>query len=282
MDIHDDGGSIHVMVNPTQPCALCGLDVGKKPVIDTYQGEEKFFCCQGCARVYRVAFENGMLEDVIYKRGDETRRIKSAFTFSGETAYISLGGMWCAGCAVAAENVLRRQTGILGVDISFAAERGRIQFDPQRANLKAALETLHQIGYEPRLLTDKTEQQAERRQENILLQLITAQAFGMQVMVIYLGFLYSAYHHGQFDSLDVRRLQYLVWFLATPVLFFSSSSILKGAWRALRARTATMDTLVSLGLVGAYGYSVYITLHGGGEVYFDSVTMITTFVMLGR
>jgi cation transport ATPase len=43
-----------------------------------------------------------------------------------------------------------------------------------------------------------------------------------------------------------------------------------------------MDTLVTLGTLSAYGYSVYVTLTGSGETYFDSVAMITTFVMLGR
>jgi heavy metal translocating P-type ATPase len=270
------------MVIASQSCALCGLDVGRNPVIETFHGEEQHFCCQGCARVYRIALENDMLEQVIYKQAKETQKTKSSLTLPGETAYFSLGGMWCAGCAVAAENILKRQTGIQGVNISFAAERGRVQFDPQQTNLNAALEALHQLGYQPRLLTDKTEQQAERRQEKTLLQLIATLAFGMQVMGLYLEFLYSAYNLGQFDSPEVRRLQYMVWFLATPVLFFGGSSILKGAWRALRAHTATMDTLVSLGLLAAYGYSVYITLQGDGEAYFDSVAMITTFVMLGR
>ena len=45
---------------------------------------------------------------------------------------------------------------------------------------------------------------------------------------------------------------------------------------------ALVDTLVSLGTLSAYGYSVYVTLTGGAEAYFDSVAMITTFVMLGR
>jgi Cu2+-exporting ATPase len=270
------------LVTTAGTCDLCGLNLPSRPVFRTIASEDKSFCCQGCAMVYQVAFENGILDQIATSDLPRQPNLKKAFQRSGETAYFSLGGMWCAGCAVAAENILRRQPGVQGVDISFAAERGRVQFDPQETNLNAALEILHKVGYQPRLLTDKTEGQGERRQENTLLQLITALAFGMQVMGLYLEFLYSAYHLGQYDLIDVRRFQYLVWFLATPVLFYGGSSILKGAWRALRARTATMDTLVSLGLLAAYGYSVYISLRGNGEVYFESVAMITTFVMLGR
>ena len=66
------------------------------------------------------------------------------------------------------------------------------------------------------------------------------------------------------------------------MLFVGGLSFMQGMWRAMRARTATMDTLVALGTISAYGYSVYVALTGSGEAYFDSVAMITTFVMLGR
>jgi len=125
-------------------------------------------------------------------------------------------------------------------------------------------------------------QGGERQQERTLLQLVVATSFGMQVMILYLVQLYPLYAAGQFDSPAARRMAYLVWALATPVVAWGGSSFLRGAWRALRARTATMDTLVALGTLSAYGYSVYVTLTGNGEAYFDSVAMITTFVMVGR
>ena len=66
------------------------------------------------------------------------------------------------------------------------------------------------------------------------------------------------------------------------MLLIGGISFLRGAWRALLARTATMDTLVTLGTVSAFGYSAYATFTGSGAAYFDSVAMITTFVMVGR
>ena len=107
-------------------------------------------------------------------------------------------------------------------------------------------------------------------------------AFGMQVMLLTLVHLYPAYANGNFDAPNIRSVQYLAWFLTTPVLFYGGLTFLRGAIRATRARSATMDTLVSLGTLSAYGYSVWFTLNGGGEVYFDSVVMITVFVGIGR
>jgi len=264
-----------------EPCDLCGLDITAAPVVQVFDGEAKHFCCQGCARVYQAAHENGMLDQVLAAPNRPTIK-REAVHRSGESAHFSIQGMWCAGCAVAAENVLKKMPGVQTADVSFAAELGRIQFNPQLANPTEILQTLDAFGYQARLVEDTTEKETTRQQERTLLQLITTAAFGMQVMLLYLVQLYHLYAFGQFDTPIVRQLQYLAWALATPALFYGGSSFLRGAWRALRARTATMDTLVSLGTLSAYGYSVYVTLTGGAEAYFDSVVMITTFIMLGR
>jgi heavy metal translocating P-type ATPase len=271
------------MVAGSAACALCGLKIDGPPVKRVFDGVEQLFCCEGCARVYQMAYENDMLDEVLPKPATKRPGFTDlVLTTGGESAYFALGGMWCAGCAVAAEHVLRNQPGIKSVDVSFAAERGRIQYDPSQADLEDVFQRLDGLGYRARLLTDAAEQREERVQQRVLLQLITAIAFGMQVMLLSIGRLYPLYHAGEYDTPEVRRLQFVMWVLATPVLFVGGSSFLRGAWRAVQARTATMDTLVTLGTLSAYTYSIYITLTGSGEVYFDSVTMITTFVMIGR
>jgi heavy metal translocating P-type ATPase len=270
------------LVNPAETCDLCGLKIGASPVIKTFDGGEKHFCCQGCARVYEVAHDNNMLDQLRPKPQTKSSLAQEFLLTSGQTAYFILDGMWCAGCAVTAEHVLRNQPGVKAVDVSFAAERGRLQYDPEQVNPADVLRNLDALGYQARLLTDSSEERTTRQQERIVLQLIVAAAFGMQVMLLYLVQLYPRYADGDFNSPEIRRLQYLVWALATPVLVYGGSSLLRGAWRSIRARTATMDTLVTLGTLSAYGYSIYVTLTGQGEAYFDSVSMITTFVMLGR
>jgi heavy metal translocating P-type ATPase len=190
--------------------------------------------------------------------------------------------MHCAGCAAAVENVLKKSSGVHDVDVSFAAEQGRLRYDPTRTDPDTVFQALKGTGYRARILSFEDRSKADKRQENTLLQLLGSVAFGMQVMLLYLVVLYPRYSANAFDSEEVRRVQYMVWALASPVVFFGGSSFLIGAWRGLRARTANMDTLVALGTLSAYGYSVYVTLTGRGEVYFDSVVMITTFIMLGR
>ena len=190
--------------------------------------------------------------------------------------------MWCTGCATAAEALLRHQPGVRNVDISFASERGRMSYDPAQTSASTLLARLDALGYQARVLSDRAQAGAERRLEGLLLQLIVAVAFGMQVMIIYLAFLYPRYGQGDYAGSEVRTLQYLAMGLTLPVLFVGGLSFLRGAWRALLARTATMDTLVALGTLSAFAYSTYVTISASGATYFDSATMITTFVMIGR
>jgi heavy metal translocating P-type ATPase len=152
----------------------------------------------------------------------------------------------------------------------------------KEADLNKALHALDTVINRDWLRSIPQEKHAIRKRQNILLQLLVASAFGMQVMLLYLLQLYPLYARGGAGSASVRNLEYLAWALTTPVLFIGGYSFLHGAWRALRAASVGMDTLVSLGTLSAYGYSVYNALEGQGEVYFDSVAMVTTFITLGR
>ncbi|MDH4137294.1 MAG: heavy metal translocating P-type ATPase metal-binding domain-containing protein, partial [Anaerolineae bacterium] len=119
-------------MNPAKTCDLCGLKIEGLPVIKNFDGAEKHFCCQGCARVYQVAHENQLLDQVLPRPQSKRSAFTDVILDPGQTAYFSLDGMWCAGCAVAAEQVLRNRPGVKSVDVSFAAERGRVQYDPAR------------------------------------------------------------------------------------------------------------------------------------------------------
>ncbi|SOE03722.1 heavy metal translocating P-type ATPase [Blastococcus haudaquaticus] len=70
--------------------------------------------------------------------------------------------------------------------------------------------------------------------------------------------------------------------LSLPVIFWSAWIFFDGAWRALRARTLDMMVLVAVAIAAGWGYSVVITLTGGGEVFYEAATVLTAFVLLGH
>jgi len=70
--------------------------------------------------------------------------------------------------------------------------------------------------------------------------------------------------------------------LSLPVVFYSAWIFFDGAWRALRARTLDMMVLVAVAVAAGWLYSVGVTLTGGGEVFYEAATVLTTFVLLGH
>src|SRR5215204_877671 len=70
--------------------------------------------------------------------------------------------------------------------------------------------------------------------------------------------------------------------LSLPVIFYSSWIFFDGAWRALRARTLDMMVLVAVAIGAGWLYSVYVTLSGGGEVFYEAATVLAAFVLLGH
>ncbi len=266
-------------------CDLCGLPLPREPIHLQSGDPTRLFCCEGCARVYEVARDTGMLDIVLAQTGVAAKKppvqTKPA-QVTKETAFFDLNGMWCAGCALAAERVLANNRGVMDVSVSFAAEQGRMEYDANQVDAAELLKRLAPLGYRATITSSKEKTEKERFQNRVGLQLIAATAFGMEIMVLYLVQLYPAYSLGLYDTVTIRRIQFIVWALTTPVVFYGGSTFLVGAWRALRARTVGMDTLVALGVLASYSYSAYVTITGIGQTYFDSSSMIVNFILIGR
>lgn len=84
------------------------------------------------------------------------------------------------------------------------------------------------------------------------------------------------------DAWLAEWVPWLLWALATPLLAILGGPFIGGAWRAARAGRLSADTLVSLGALAAYGFSALQVVQGGGQVYFDTVTMVLLLFTLGR
>ena len=263
-------------------CELCGMDILDEPVIRTVQGREHCFDTEDCARLYERASKAGMLEQVLADPPDHRLGLIERLGLHHETAFFTLDGMWCAACAKVVEKVLRQGEGVIDAQVSFAAGKGRIDYDPRVTDLKELVHRIERLGYIPTITGSPESEKAGRAEERLLIQVLVAFAFGMQVMVLYIVRLYSAYAAGDYSSPQVRVVQLLALVLTAPALFYGGSTFLRGAGQELRARTPGMDTLVALGTLSAFGYSTWATIVGGNPTYFDSVTMIVQFVILGR
>ncbi|WP_458525548.1 heavy metal translocating P-type ATPase [Onishia taeanensis] len=199
----------------------------------------------------------------------------------GLTATLAVDGITCAACAWLIEHRLNALEGVTASAVNLSHHRLRVSWDPARIALSQLLAELAAIGYpaqpyEP----DQAAQRLKQDERMGVRRLIVSAVAMMQVMMFSVPIYVSA--PGELSADFLMLFHWLSFALATPVVLFSAAPFFQNALRDLRTRTLGMDVPVSLAIGGAYLASGYAVLAGRGEVYFDSVSMFTFFLLFGR
>lgn len=187
-------------------------------------------------------------------------------------------GMTCASCVARVEKALAEATGVVSASVNLASETALVEYSDdasfvelKRRVAEAGYELGAEVGVGDRGFVSTSEVRMLRA------KLILALTLAAVVMTLSMGF-------------DFPGRLYLLWALATPVQFWSGWQFYRGAWGALRHRTADMNTLIAVGTSAAYFYSVAVVVapqvfsgvKAAPEVYFDTSSMIVALVLLGR
>ena len=205
----------------------------------------------------------------------------------GEVAesWFQLGGLHCAACAGLIEQALRAVDGVVDAQVHAAAARARVRWLPARARASQLVAAVQAAGYQA--VPDTAAQARALRlaeSRRLLWRVFVAGFCAMQVMMLAT----PAYVAGPGDLAPdlLRLLNWASWLLTLPVLCFSATPFFSGAWSALRQRRIGMDVPVAIGIVVCFVASTGATFDPGGlfgsEVYFDSLTMFVSFLLLGR
>ena len=193
-------------------------------------------------------------------------------------------GMGCAACVARVEGALKSAPGVCGASVSLASNSALVEYDSTVTTPEALRKAVQDAGYD--LLTegseDEAEADAEAAREESFRQLkkdtILAAVLAALVMLIGMGFK------------DFPLKGYLLWALATPVVFWCGRRFFKAGFSAVRHGSANMDTLVALSVSISYLFSIFNLLFPGiwtsrglqPHLYFESSTMIVAFILLGR
>jgi P-type Cu+ transporter len=188
-------------------------------------------------------------------------------------------GMTCASCVARVETALSNVPGVISASVNLASEKATVEYSEETniAGLRQAVEEAgYTLGQEATTLEDVTiaTQRELRRVRN---RFIFAAILATSIMAL----MWAPSFLGK---------PYLLWALATPVQFWAGWRFYRGAWGALRHRTADMNTLIAVGTSAAYFYSIAAVLFphllAGTEIeivlYFDTSAMIITLILLGR
>ncbi len=263
-------------------------------------------CCAGCQAVAAAIVANGLtdyyrhrdalpespreaLPAALREMGlfDHPEVQKSFVRPVGEherEAALILEGITCAACVWLNEVHLRRQPGVVAVDINYATHRARVRWDARLTKLSRLLEAVAAIGYRAHPYdVARAEALAQKERKAALWRLFVA-GFGMMQVMMYAIPVYLAQtDSGSEMTPDIERLmRWASLILTLPVVLYSAAPFFRNAWRDLILRRLGMDVPVALGVGSAFAASLWATVSGQGEVYFDSVTMFVFFLLGGR
>jgi len=260
------------------------------------------FCCMGCANVYAILVESGALangqtirETEVYRRslelgiisnpdGDTPRAAKSRpspIEPSAPTQEVlfQIGGMWCSACGWLIEHAIEQLPGIVSAEVFFASDLAKIKYCPLMLPPDRIPARIHELGYRATEYGQETTE-AKSDQRDLLTRLGVA-AFLWANIMAFSVILYVGYFE-KISPAANRILPFVLWALATPLVFYSAWPILRSAALGLRNLQARMETLLSLGILTAYALSVAQTLRGQTHIYFDTAAAIVTLVLAGK
>jgi Cu2+-exporting ATPase len=287
-------------------CFHCGEPAGGSPAITLEQeGETHHFCCEGCKAVFQTITSEGLssfyrfrtepavtpkkLTESEISRLQELDHslVQAAFVApvkAGQEATLLMGGITCSACIWLLEHHMAKQNGVISFTVNHTTQRARLVWDASRTPqtpLSDLLIAVHQLGYTAKpYRADEAEQALKAENRSMLIRLAVAGIGSFQSMMLAFPMYFEIVSDLSTDFVDFFR-----WFsllVATPVVFYSARPFFANALRDIRSKHLTMDVPVATAIGLAYAASAWVTVLGGGEVYFESVCMFTFFLLLGR
>lgn len=201
-----------------------------------------------------------------------------------ERATLAIGGMTCAACAAVIEKALKSLNGIQEATVNLSTERASVVYQPEKITPEEIVKAVERVGYSARFLKSgarmeellKEQEKAQRKRERRQFSL-----FWLALSLSLPAALLSMFPP-LMNLLPRENRNLILFLLATPVQFVAGWPFLKGAFQSLRKFYANMDVLVSLGTLSAYFLSVYNSFFSSGPVFFETSSLLITFILLGK
>ncbi|MFH4488963.1 heavy metal translocating P-type ATPase metal-binding domain-containing protein [Vibrio diabolicus] len=285
-----------------ESCYHCGEDV---PANTDFKvdilGESRKMCCPGCETVAQTIVDSGLVSYYQYRTAPaekadlvpeqlqalihyDNEDVQSEFVRNRENVSevtLSLEGVSCAACAWLIEKQVSNTAGLVSIRVNTTTNRALLAWDNTQVRLSELLSVIHKLGYKAAPFeADKQEASYHRMMKQYLYRLGIAGLATMQVMMLAVALYLEV-----FGDLEPEFKNYFRWvslIFATPVLLYSALPFYLNAWRSIKGRTLGMDVPVSIALIFAYVASLIATVTEQGEVFFESISMFTFFLLVGR
>jgi len=278
-----------------QNCFHCGLNIVKE---DEIIFDAKNFCCNGCKTVYEIFSLNDMTcyYDFEKSPGATPLDIKGKYDFldnesivskllefqEDSTAIISLNipHIHCSSCIWILENLQRLQKGISTSQVNFPEKKVRITYNPEEVSIKTIVNLLSSIGYEPYISLENYETGKSTIDRSLTYKLGVAFFCFGNIMLLS----FPEYFEVKEYWLDQYRgfFRWLIFALALPSFFYSASGYYVSAYKSIRSGMLNIDIPIALGIIVMFVRSTFDITMDYGSGFFDSLTGLIFFMLLGK
>lgn len=263
-------------------CALCN-EPSPSPIFFS----EKPFCCAGCKAVFCILESknqlDGFKQNPVYKAAlqsglisNQTLLTESQQAMASKQLCLEIPDMWCPACAEVISLVTKQQPGVLRCVVDYATDLASIEYDPCQISKQQLMTAIASFGYSPAELSEKV----GTLPKGLWLRFGVAAFCSMNIMM----FSYPLYS-GALSGYSANLPQMLTWAnfaLCIPVVTFSAWPIWKRFWGGIKTGLFGMEVLVVLGASCSLALSLQHMYDGSVHVYFDSLAVIITLVLLGK
>lgn len=273
----------------TMTCTLCNNEIFENVLTE----ENRTFCCSGCHAVYTILSTRNQLEGFqdhpIFRQALKSGLISNPALFEQmrkknisfpeeemQKLHLEILDMWCPSCAELIRLILLQEKGISNCVIDYSTDLASIEFSPRYFSKEKIFQLIESFGYQPMSL----DSQQRSYSFSLWMRFIISAFCSLNIMMFSYP-LYATYFYE--DPLNYGSLfAWLSLFTSIPVLTYCAWPIYKKFSLSIQAGRYGMETLVILSVFTGFLFSLFNLLQGGIHVYFDSLTVIITFMLLGK
>lgn len=209
---------------------------------------------------------------------------------------LSITGMHCASCSALITRKLKKTAGVEEANVNYGANKARVRFDPAVIDEKGLVDAVKAAGYGAEVHDPHSHHSVDtdrKRQESEIAQYRRKFFIGLALSFPMLGFMALSFFPGSgLYEMLIPYMGIVSLILATPVQFWLGAGFFRGFWSSARMLSFSMDSLIAIGTLTAYLYSVYnLVVHAVTEgtiigqvhdLYFEVAAFLITFVLLGK
>lgn len=280
-------------MKPTK-CYHCG-DVCDKDPVDF---DDKLFCCQGCKTVYEIFSTNDLTYyyDLQASAGATPNEVSGKYDFLSNEAIVeklvefdsdgiqvvnlSIPHIHCSSCIWVLENLNRLLPAVRSSQVDFPKKTVRVTYATENFSLKDLVVMLARIGYEPYISLEDYDKKAKKVNRALIYKLgVAGFAFGNVMLLSF-----PEYFEVEEYWLDQYKVvfRWLMFAFSLPVVFYAAQDYFKSAYKGLRSRHLNIDVPIALGILVLFLRSTADIVFDFGSGFFDSLTGLVFFLLLGK